>query len=150
MWSVIEADWSNLQLWDTGVGLGVTYDYRVRASGIAGFSPYSDLATATAPSDPVDTEAPLVSITSPDGTQPVSGNVSVLADASDNVGVTYMEIEVQSPATGRDLLCSANHVTSLSCNWNTRRLDPGFYTLEALAIDALNNGSYDVVVVQVE
>lgn len=148
-WTEIKANWSNLQLWDTGVDLGVTYDYRVRAKGLAGFSDYSNTVTATAPSDPVDTEDPVVTITQPSASDTVFGNVSVVAEATDNIAVTYMEIETQSASLGRKTLCWANNITVLTCSWNTRKLDPGIYQLDALATDAMNNGSHHRISVEV-
>jgi len=120
-WVEINSNWVNIQLWDIDVELGTTYDYRVRARGLAGFSDYSNIATATAPGTPVDNEDPVVSIISPFNGSTVSATVDVNVQASDNVGVTYMEIRVYSNL-GDDLLRSAGDTISLDRSWNTRNL----------------------------
>ena len=139
-WSEILSNVNITSYWDSDVGLGVTYEYRVRGRGLAGFSDYSNIASATAPSTPADTEPPSVAITEPgDGAQ-VSGRVSIRAVASDNVAVTDMSITFSGPS-GYLGICSGANVTVLNCTWNTKRIRTGVYTLTATASDALGNGS---------
>jgi hypothetical protein len=139
-WSEILSNVNITSYWDTDVGLGVTYEYRVRGRGLAGFSAYSNIASATAPATPVDTEPPSVSITEPgDGAQ-VSGRVTIRVTASDNVGVTDLWINYSGPS-GYARICEGTDVTVLNCNWNTKKLRAGAYTLTASASDALGNGA---------
>lgn len=139
-----------LQYHDTTGELGVTYDYRVYANGLADQSSASAIATAQFPSEPVDKAAPMVAFIAPaDGAQ-VSGNVSVVADVADNKSLEYVEISV-SPSGGKSVLCSqspggATSVT-LSCSWNTKRLALGNYTLTGYAYDSLGNWAQQSVTV---
>lgn len=147
-WIEIKASWINTSMWDTDVGLGVTYDYRVRARGIAGFSEYSGIATATAPATPVDTEDPVVTILTPSDGATVSGNVAISVVASDNVAVTYMDVTVSGPYYN-SRLASAFDTTTLNTTWNTRGLDSGQYTVTGYASDEMNNGAYHSITVYV-
>jgi hypothetical protein len=89
-WAVIEAQWDGIQLWDLDVSLGVTYDYRVVAVGLAGDSP----ASATATSEPVDIDGPQVTTVAPEQDASVEGVFRVLVEADDNVGIEFMDILV--------------------------------------------------------
>jgi hypothetical protein len=77
---------------DTTVAPAITYDYRVRAVGVAGPGPWSVMATVTAPATPLDTTRPEVTIESPTHGANISGIISISATASDNVGVKNLEI----------------------------------------------------------
>jgi hypothetical protein len=146
-WTEILSNVNIVSYWDTDVGLGVTYEYRVRGRGLAGFSDYSNTASATAPDTPVDTEAPTVTITEPaDGAQ-VSGRVSIRVTASDNVAVTNMWVDYSGPS-GYGSICNGVDVTLLQCSWNTRKLRTGTYTLNAGAADALGNGTNTGITVE--
>jgi hypothetical protein len=142
----------NLSYWDMDVGLGIRYDYRIRGLGLAGASDPSNVATATAPEEPVDVTPPVVSILSPaDGAQ-VSGNVQIVVEASDNIALNFMDI-TYSPNMGQSQICTgypngAPNYT-LTCNWNTRDLTPGIYTLSAYASDTLGNYATSSISVQV-
>jgi hypothetical protein len=147
-WVVIESGWRVTTMWDMDVELGQTYDYRVRARGLAGLSEPSSIATATAPDEPVDHEAPVLAIITPEDGSLVSGNVEIRVEASDNIGVSYMDILVIS-GNATETLCSIANAGTLTCSWNTRNLSPGQYTLQARASDAMNNGAQDSVTVVV-
>ena len=147
VWSAIRENWSPLSMWDMTVDLDVTYDYRVNARGLAGFSAYSNIATATAPSEPVDTENPVVTIIKPGDGENVSGRVKIRSEATDNIGVTYMDITIYS-GYNTQRLCSGNS-TALECTWNTRKLADGDYTIEAYASDTMGNGGYASVKVTI-
>lgn len=136
---------------DTTVGVGVTYDYRVRATGVGGSSPWSNTATVTSPATPLDTTRPVVSILTPASGATVSGTVVVSAQATDDVGVEYLEISYWNPYAGQQvILGSVSNAGSLAVNWNTSGLAPATYTLRAYAYDALGNwAQVDVPVVVV-
>jgi hypothetical protein len=135
---------------DTTVGVGVTYDYRVRAVGLGGASPWSNVATVTAPATPLDTTPPVVSILTPANGASVSGTVPVSAQATDNVAVEYLEISFWNQYTGQQVIIgSVNNAGSLTVNWDTRSLTPAAYTLRAYAYDALGNWSQSEITVNV-
>lgn len=125
---------------DTTVAAGITYDYRVRAVGVAGQGPWSAIATATAPSSPLDVTPPVVSIVTPANGATVSGIVSIAAQATDNVGVELLEIGFWNQYTGQNvILGSVANSGSLTVNWDTRGLTPAAYTVWASANDATRN-----------
>ena len=125
---------------DTTIAVGVTYDYRVRAVGLAGSGPWSNIATVTAPATPLDTTPPAVTILSPANGTTVSGVVAVSAQATDNVGVATLELSYWNQYLGQEIILgSVSNSGALSANWDTRSLTPATYTLWATAADALGN-----------
>jgi hypothetical protein len=127
---------------DTSVGVGVAYDYRVRATGLSGPSEWSNIATVTAPATQLDTTPPVVSILSPTRGATVSGTVGVSAQASDDVAVEYFEISFWNQYLGQQvILGSVLNGGQLSVSWDTRGLAPATYTLRAFAYDTMGNWS---------
>ena len=91
-------------------------------------------AAGTATTAPVaDTTAPTVSVTSPGASSTVSGTATVTATASDNVGVTRVELKVNSTVVASDT--SAPY----SFAWDTKGVANGMATLTAVAYDAAGN-----------
>jgi len=135
---------------DTTVGVAITYNYRVRAIGLGGASPWSNLVTITAPTTPLDTTPPLVTILTPTNGANVSGTVPITAQATDNVGVEYLEISFWNQYTGQQvILGSIPNSGSLTVNWNTSGLTPATYTVRAYAYDALGNWSQSEISVNI-
>lgn len=125
---------------DTTVAPATTYDYRVRAVGVAGPGPWSATATATSPATPLDTAPPAVTILTPATGANVSGIVSISAQATDNVGVEYLEIGFWNQYLGQEvILGSVSDAGSLTVEWDTRNLTPATYTVWAYANDGLGN-----------
>jgi len=125
---------------DTTVAVATAYDYRVRAVGVAGPGPWSALATATSPSQPLDTTAPVVRLVTPAHGATVSGTVTVSATATDNVGVDTLQLSYWDQFLGRDVvLGNVSGQGSISAPWNTSTLTPATYTVTATAADALGN-----------
>lgn len=89
----------------------------------------------------VDGTAPIVSITSPSDGLNVSGLIAVNADATDNIGVTRVELYAGGNLVGSD--ASAPYEFS----WDTSGLADGQVSLQARAFDAAGNvGTSDVTV----
>ena len=92
----------------------------------------------------VDTVSPDISIINLITTDTVSGNVNIMVDASDNVGVTQMSLYIDN-----SLECSNVDATSLSCNWNTRKASSGSHAIKAIANDAAGNRGETTISVNV-
>ena len=90
-----------------------------------------DVAFTTSP--PADTTAPVVAISSPSTNSTVSGTVPVSATASDNVGVSKVELYVNS------ILQATDTASPYTFSWNSTTLANGSYTLSAKAYDAAGN-----------
>src|SRR5512146_457052 len=92
-----------------------------------------------------DTTPPTTSITSPANGATVSGTVAVNATASDNVGVTQMQILIDGT-----LVASNTSATSLSFSWATSQVPNGTHTIVSKAFDAAGNvGTSSTVTVTV-
>jgi hypothetical protein len=80
-----------------------------------------------------DITNPSVSITAPAVNTVVSGNFSVTADASDNIGVSKVEFYVNN------VLQATDTSSPYTFNWNTTSVANGSYNLSTKAYDAANN-----------
>lgn len=83
-----------------------------------------------------DTAPPVVSITSPASGATVAGTITVSADASDNVGVTGVQLLVDGAALGAE-----DTAAPYSVSWNTATTSNGSHTLTVRARDAAGNVS---------
>jgi hypothetical protein len=135
---------------DATVGVGIVYDYRVRASGLGGASDWSNVARVQSPTTPLDTTPPSVRLSAPADGATVSGTVTVAADATDNVAVAYLEISYWNPYLGREVvLGSVANAGALTVGWDTRDLTPAAYRLRAYAYDTMGNSKQADVTVTV-
>jgi hypothetical protein len=92
-----------------------------------------------------DTTPPTTSITAPANGATVSGTTTITATASDNVGVTQMQILIDGAVAA-----SNSNATSLSFNWNTTSVANGSHTIVSKAFDAAGNvGTSSTVTVTV-
>jgi len=92
-----------------------------------------------------DTIPPTTSVTSPANGATVSGTVGVNATASDNVGVTQIQILIDG-----SVVASNTNSTSLSFNFNTTTVPNGSHTIVSKAFDAAGNvGTSSTVTVTV-
>ncbi|HZG34335.1 MAG TPA: Ig-like domain-containing protein [Gaiellaceae bacterium] len=91
-----------------------------------------------------DTTAPNVSLTSPATGATVAGQLSVTANASDNVAVTGVQFRLNGSALGAEV-----SVAPYSTTWNTTATTNGTHTLTAVARDAAGNSSSTQVSVTV-
>jgi hypothetical protein len=92
----------------------------------------------------VDTTPPTINITSPVSGATVSGSQSVVAEASDNVGVTQVKFYLDNT------LIQSFTATPYSYIWNTTNVANGSHTLKAEAFDAAGNSSHASVTVNVQ
>jgi hypothetical protein len=81
----------------------------------------------------IDATAPTVTINSPSAGSTVSGMVGVNVSASDNAGVSRIELHI-----GGSLYAQSSS-SSTTFSWNTGNFIDGTYTLEVRAYDAANN-----------
>jgi len=83
----------------------------------------------------VDTYPPVVSISSPSNNSTVAGTVSVVANATDNLGVSKVEFYIDGALLLTDV------TVSYGFEWHTTLFSDGAHTIEALAIDSTGNRS---------
>src|SRR5207302_304336 len=83
---------------------------------------------------PPDTTPPTVSITAPANGAPVSGIITVSANASDNVGVAGVQFRLGGARLGLEVTTAPYTVS-----WNTTTGTNGPHTLTAVARDAAGN-----------
>ncbi len=96
-------------------------------------------ATGAAPPPP-DTTPPTASITSPSAGATVSATTTVNVAASDNVGVTRVQLYVDGTSLGFDTS------TPFSFAWDTTKASNGSHSLQAIAYDAAGNQASSAVV----
>ena len=119
---------------DTTVGVGVTYDYRVRAVGLAGSGPWSNIATVTAPGKMLRVSDITLSgsvkgskatitglVTVKDGSGQNVANASVAAQWTlPNGNVTTMTAKTNSAGRARFVVTSARGTYTLTVTNVTR------------------------------
>ena len=88
---------------------------------------------AAASAAAADTQAPTAAITSPAGSSSVSGLVTVDVSASDNVGVTRVELRVNGSTVASDT------VAPYQFSWDSASVGNGTASLVAVAYDAAGN-----------
>jgi len=117
----------------TGLAVSTLYHYRVHSKNSGGTESISGDAAFTTSSGS-DTTPPTVSITAPSSGATVSGTVSVTANASDNVGVTSVQFQLDGANLGAALTASP-----YSTSWDTTTASNGTHALTAQARDAAGN-----------
>lgn len=83
-----------------------------------------------------DTTAPTVSLTAPANGATGSGNTTVSATASDNVGVIGVQFKLDGTNLGTE-----DTTSPFSITWNTTQTTNGSHTLTAVARDAAGNST---------
>ncbi|MDB5163684.1 MAG: hypothetical protein JWS12_301 [Candidatus Saccharibacteria bacterium] len=107
---------------------------------------YVDSVTAfnDAPTPPPsDSTPPKVTLTSPANGATISGSVNVAATASDNVGVTKVNFEVDGTQV------SSITASPFTYSWDTSKVTNAAHTVKATAYDAANNTNTSTVTVTV-
>src|SRR5713226_9252470 len=123
-----------------GSAAATTYHYRVHSKDSAGIEAVSGDFTLTTAQVP-DTTPPTVTITLPASAATLSGQVSVVAVATDNVGVVGVQFKVDGNNTGAEVL-AAPYTYSL----NTTTLSNASHSLTAVARDAAGNSTTSAAV----
>jgi len=116
--------------WNTSALASGTYTLMTKAYDAAGNIGQSGNVVVSVVND---TTAPTVSLVSPVNGSTVSGTLTVMANASDNVGVS--RVEIYSNGT----LLFAGNQAPYAGSWNTASLANGSYTLIAKAYDNVGN-----------
>lgn len=116
--------------WDAGSLASGNYTLSAKAYDAAGNVGTSSSVVVNVVNDVI---APTVSVSGPVAGSTVHGTVPVAVTASDNIGVTKVEIY----ANGSIIL--AGNQAQASYNWDTTALSNGAYNLSAKAYDAAGN-----------
>lgn len=119
--------------WNTTAVANGPYTLKAIARDVAGNSATSTTIAVTVTNTTVDTTAPTVTMTSPAGGSVLSGTVTLTADASDNVGVTKVNLYVGST------LMASDTTAPYTATWNTTASTNSTFGLKAIAYDAAGN-----------
>jgi chitodextrinase len=82
-----------------------------------------------------DTVPPTISLSAPTSGATISGSVTVTANASDNVAVSYVNFRVDGSFVSKDATSPYEYV------WDTTAVTDGSHTLDARAFDAAGNST---------
>jgi len=147
-------------VWSAPVSIGLNYNNYNQSSGL-GYNPgaliyRTDQPLVAFPTPdqkthtfdlsrlgpaPPDTTPPVTSLTSPANGATVSGTLNVSASASDNAGVTTVQLLVDGA------VAKTATAAPYSFSWNTTGLSNGNHTLQTRAIDAAGNAGLSTPVV---
>jgi hypothetical protein len=129
-WTQVSADLTPYK------GTSVVLWFNDHDDGYAGDPTYyllDDVAVSNGAPVAGDTTPPVAKVTAPAAGATVSGAVTVSATASDNVGVTRVELYVDNALLGSAAAASA------SASWDTTRVAAGAHQISAKAYDAAGN-----------
>ncbi|MEO7454597.1 MAG: Ig-like domain-containing protein [Fimbriimonadales bacterium] len=90
-----------------------------------------------------DTTPPVVDILSPNAGATVGDTIIVLAEATDNVGVTEVRLMIDGNVVATDT------TAPYQLTWDTTSWDDGEHSLRVRAVDAANNQGDDVITIVV-
>jgi hypothetical protein len=137
-------DGANLGAADTSAPYQVTWSTAGVANGshvlgavardAAGNATTASSLSVTVSNQTTDTTRPTVSMTAPGWGATVNGDVTVVAAASDNVGVVGVQFTLDGAPLGAEDLTAPYQIT-----WNTLATANGVRTLRAVARDAAGN-----------
>jgi Bacterial Ig domain len=123
--------------WDTGSLAGTSAVLQARAYDAAGNQASSQAVTVTvsqgAGSSAPDTIPPTVALTGISNGGTVSGMVTIVATAADNVAIASLSLYLDGATV------SSGNRSSLSYKWNTRKAANGSHTITAVAKDSSGN-----------
>lgn len=122
--------------WDSRTAANGPHVLTARVSDAAGNRTVTSPVNVTVDNPPApDTASPSVSITAPAAGASVAGTATVTVAATDNVGVTQVELFVDGVSAGIVTAGSSPY----SFAWDTTSLPDGSHTLQATAVDAAGN-----------
>lgn len=119
--------------WDTSALANGSHTLHAVASDAAGNSASTTPVSVTVSNAPPDTTLPTVSIGAPAAGATVSGTTTVSASASDNVGVTKVDLFIDG------VFFATDTAAPYSFAWNTTQSGDGSHTLQVVAADAAGN-----------
>jgi len=125
--------------WDTTGAANGIHTLKATARDAAGNSASTQM-TVNVSNPAADTTAPAIEITSPANGASVGANVTVTVNATDNVGVTRVELYVDG------VLTQASSSAPFTMKWNARKAPAGAHTLQCKAYDGAGNVGVSAVV----
>ncbi len=124
--------------WDTTSETNGSFSLKVVASDAAGNSASDDDTSVTVNNTTPDTEDPTgVNITAPANAAEVSGTVTIIASASDNVGIADVKFYINNT------LVSTDTTSPYEYSWDTTAETNGSFALKIVASDAAGNSATD-------
>jgi hypothetical protein len=127
--------------WDTSKSSNGSHTLKAIAKDGAGNATTSAVVTVTVNNSTVDKTPPTVAITSPAASVTLSGTVNVTATASDNIGVTSVQFQVDGANAG-----TSDASAPYAFVWDTTKIANGVHKLDAIAKDAAGNATTSAVV----
>jgi C1A family cysteine protease len=112
---------------------GGSYTITVKATDNAASTYTTSASVMIAIQTTPDTTAPAVSITSPANGSTVGRRVSIKANATDNVGISKMELYIDG------VLTLVKNSSNITWSWNTLRVTKGTYAISVKGYDAAGN-----------
>jgi C1A family cysteine protease len=112
---------------------GGSYTITVRATDSAASTYTASASVSVSINAPPDTTPPIVSIVSPANGSTVGKRVNIQANASDNVGISRMELYIDEALT---LVTNSNRI---KWSWNTVKVSNGQHTIKVKAYDGAGN-----------
>jgi thermitase len=119
--------------WDTAFIPNGSHTLTATAMDAAGNASNASVTVNVSNSVAVDSSPPAIVIASPLDNSKISINVMVYVNASDNIGVTRVELYVDG------VLTSSSSSAPFTTKWNSRKALPGPHTLQSKAYDAAGN-----------
>lgn len=115
--------------------VGICTTELTSSADLAGFTGagLSSTVTGQSPKPPPDTTPPTASITSPSNGATVSGTLTIDVSASDNVGVTKVNLLIDGVSVASDASSPWNF------NWDSTTVANGSHTIQVKAYDAAGN-----------
>ena len=134
------ANWSSSSVFDIGA-----YEYQTYG-GFYGLDDVIDEFTVVGPTTGLNSPPPVLTMTSPANGATVNGTVTVTANATDNVGVTGVQFQLDGiNVTGPVTVAGPSY----SYSWNSKAATNGPHTLTAIATDTAGNTAKSSVSVTV-
>lgn len=91
-----------------------------------------------------DTAPPTVLITNPADGSTVNGTITISVQASDNVGISKVEIYIDNELKIEDKVAPYEYI------WNTKTYPNGSHTIKAIAYDTSDSNNYHQITVDVK